>query len=58
LGIWTDGVILGGAAADVRCKVAVSIQVVLSLGKPDDVLEIEMVASTGECATVDDTEES
>ena len=57
-GIWAEGVILGGLEAEVRCRVTMPIQVVLSLGKPDDVLEIEKLTSTGECVTVVDTEES
>lgn len=57
-GICADGVILAGLFVEVRCRVTVPIQVVLSPGKPVEVLEIEMVASVGECAAVDDTVES
>src|SRR5690348_14864671 len=58
LGIWADGVILGGAAPEVRCTVAVAIQVVLSLGNPGEVSVREKLASTAERAAVDDSVES
>src|SRR5450759_106525 len=58
LGSLADGVIRGGLEAGVRCKVTVSIQVVLSVGKPVDVSEKERDTSTGERVTVDGTDES